>query len=195
MFNCYDLWKMKDNNIRPGRSIIIHKLRGIANTFRSLWRFKCRQRWIKYSGMVRIPNSVYIYSPNKAVSFGHHVQFGRDCYISTDISFGNYVLCAPSVSFIGKNEHTYSSVTSTIWNNKRGHDEMTVIGTDVRIGQGAIILGGVKVGDGAIVAAGSVVTKNVPCCTIVGGNPAKIIKKRFDSEKKEIEYLKYIKTL
>ena len=46
----------------------------------------------------------------------------------------------------------------------------------------AIIMSGVKIGQGAIVGAGSVVTKDIPSYAIVGGNPAKIIKYRFDDE-------------
>ena len=55
-----------------------------------------------------------------------------------------------------------------------------VIGNDVYIGHGAMIMPGVCVGDGAIVAAMSVVTKNVPAFAIVGGNPARIIRMRMD---------------
>ena len=57
-----------------------------------------------------------------------------------------------------------------------------VIGNDVWIGYRAIILSGVTIGDGAVIAAGAVVTKDVPAYGIVGGNPAKLIKKRFDDE-------------
>jgi virginiamycin A acetyltransferase len=56
----------------------------------------------------------------------------------------------------------------------------TIIGNDVWIGMDATILPGVSIGDGAIVSARSVVTKNVEPYTIVGGNPARPIKKRFD---------------
>lgn len=55
----------------------------------------------------------------------------------------------------------------------------TEIGNDVWIGYEAIVMPGVKIGDGAIVAAKSVVTKDVPAYTIVGGHPAKIIRQRF----------------
>lgn len=56
----------------------------------------------------------------------------------------------------------------------------TVIGNDVWIGYEALIMPGVQVGDGAIIAAKSVVTNDVPPYTIVGGNPAKPIRQRFD---------------
>ncbi len=58
----------------------------------------------------------------------------------------------------------------------------TVIGNDVWIGYEAVIMPGVEIGDGAIIASKSVVTKDVLPYTIVGGNPAKVIKKRFADE-------------
>ena len=56
----------------------------------------------------------------------------------------------------------------------------TVIGNDVWIGRKSVIMPGVKIGDGAIVAAYAVVTKDVEPYTLVGGNPARMLKKRFD---------------
>lgn len=58
----------------------------------------------------------------------------------------------------------------------------TVIGNDVWIGYKAIIMPGVKIGDGAIVAAKSVVVKDVAPYTIVGGNPATLVRQRFPDE-------------
>lgn len=57
-----------------------------------------------------------------------------------------------------------------------------IIGNDVWIGSHVLILSGVKIGDGAIVAAGAVVTKDVAPYSIVGGVPAKLIRKRFDDD-------------
>ena len=58
----------------------------------------------------------------------------------------------------------------------------TVIGNDVWIGYDALIMPGVKVGNGAIIAARSVVTGDVPAYAVVGGNPAKVIRYRFDDD-------------
>ncbi len=58
----------------------------------------------------------------------------------------------------------------------------TIIGNDVWIGYKAVIMPGVKVGDGAIIAAKAVVTADVSSYTIVGGNPAKLIRQRFEDD-------------
>lgn len=69
-------------------------------------------------------------------------------------------------------------------------NESIVIGNDVWIGANVIILPGVTIGDGAVLAAGAIVTKDVDCYEVVGGNPARHIRYRFDSE--VIEKLKKI---
>ena len=58
----------------------------------------------------------------------------------------------------------------------------TVIGNDVWIGQNAVVLPGVQIGDGAIIGANSVVGCDVAPYTIVIGNPANVLRKRFDDE-------------
>lgn len=91
------------------------------------------------------------------------------------------------------------------WDNKGN----IVIGNDVWIGYEAVILAGVTIGDGAIIGARAVVTKDVPPYTIVGGVPAKFIRKRFSDDtinellsmrwwdlppEKILERIKYIQT-
>ena len=67
-----------------------------------------------------------------------------------------------------------------------------IIGTDVWIGYEAVILSGVTIGDGAVIGCRAVVTKDVPPYTIVGGVPAKPIRKRFDEETiKELQKIKW----
>src|SRR2546429_327143 len=65
-----------------------------------------------------------------------------------------------------------------------------IIGNDVWFGYGCIIKGGVTIGNGAIIAAGALVVKDVPAYSIVAGNPAKVVKMRFDI--KTIERLQKI---
>lgn len=76
-------------------------------------------------------------------------------------------------------EWGFDSVNITEAWDKKGD---IVIGNDVWIGYEAVILSGVTVGDGAIIGARAVVTKDVPPYTIVGGIPARCIRRRFDEE-------------
>lgn len=71
--------------------------------------------------------------------------------------------------------------------NKIDKKTSVYIGNDVWIGCNVVLLGGIKIGDGAIISAGAVVTKDVEPYTIVGGVPAKPIRKRFTQE--QIEFL------
>ena len=80
------------------------------------------------------------------------------------------------------------SDVATAWDNKGD----IVIGNDVWIGYEAVIMAGAHIGNGAIIAARAVVTKDVPPYTIVGGVPARPIRKRFDKETiRQLETLKW----
>ena len=77
----------------------------------------------------------------------------------------------------------YEEWSHGIWADKSWDNKGDIkIGNDVWIGYDAIIMAGVTIGDGAIIATRAVVTKDVPPYTIVGGVPAKIIRKRFSDE-------------
>jgi acetyltransferase-like isoleucine patch superfamily enzyme len=164
--------------------------RYFMNSFRSFILLKLKYPWIKSSGFVRIPFSTKIWSPSKILTLGNKVQFGQNCIVQCDLEIGNEVLIAGNVSFIGRNDHNYNIVGSSIWNSSRGDNLITRIGNDCWIGHGAIILGGVTIGNGSIIAAGSVVTSDVDSYSIYAGVPAKKIKSRFATEldlKKHLE--------
>lgn len=129
--------------------------------------------------MVRIPWSVSLWSPHKQISLGHRVQFGPGCSVDCDTIIGNDVLLAKNVAFVGRDDHQYDIPGVSIWDSPRGDSFEVVVEDDVWIGHGAIVLSGVTIGAGAIVAAGAVVTKDVPPYSIVGGNPAKLLRQRF----------------
>lgn len=164
--------------------------RYFMNSLRSFIILKVKHPWIKSRGFVRIPFSTKIWSPNKRIILGNKVQFGQNCIVQCDLEIGNEVLIAGNVAFIGRNDHNYTTVGSSIWNSPRGDNATTRIGNDCWIGHGAIILAGVSIGNGSIIAAGSVVTTDIDAYFIYAGVPAKKIKPRFATEsdlKKHLE--------
>ena len=108
---------------------------------------------------------------------------GRFCQIAAGVEFvmndANHQMSAVS---------TFPFYTLEGWNMKASKPEDmpykgdTVIGNDVWIGQNAVILPGVHIGDGAIIGANGVVGSDVEPYTIVAGNPARPIRRRFDDE-------------
>lgn len=121
----------------------------------------------------------------------HHYEFIGDRLI-----IGKFCAIARGIEFVmnGAN-HRMNSVTTYPFNIMGGGWEKatpslsdlqlkgdTIVGNDVWIGQNVTVMPGVNIGDGAIVAACSVIAKDVPAYHIVGGNPAKFIRKRFDDD-------------
>lgn len=133
-----------------------------------------------------------------------HVEIGTRSFTgsNTKISYakiGKYVSISWNVSFggAGNVRHQYDRISLSPFYQLRQfglvdeNEEVSVpnvvIGNDVWIGMGSMLMGGVTVGDGAVIGAGSVVTKDVPPYAIVYGSPAKVHKYRF--EEKVIEKL------
>lgn len=110
---------------------------------------------------------------------------GKFCSIACGAKFlfnsANHTMASlstyPFPLFFDEWELEKKNVTKA-WDNKGD----IIVGNDVWIGYEAVILAGVTIGDGAIIGTGAVVTKDVPPYTIVGGVPAKPIRKRFDDE-------------
>lgn len=107
-----------------------------------------------------------------------------------NILIGKYCSLADDITFMINLNHDYSSITTSaasfltdmVLPSKLPRKGQVLIQNDVWIGHSVTIMGGVTIHNGAVVAAGSVVTKDVPPYAIVGGNPAKIIKYRFEPE-------------
>lgn len=108
---------------------------------------------------------------------------------STKLYIGSYCSIAPNVAFLLGGEHQLHSISTfpfKVWRfgyeREAGSKGNIVVSDDVWIGEGAIICSGVTIGQGAVVAAGSVVARNVEPYSVVGGNPARHIKYRFDDK-------------
>ena len=172
----------KKYNILPGRSVLIHKVRQPFNFLRTKLVFLLKAKYVKYTGFIRVPFDIKIWSPNKDICLGNRVQFGKKCIIQCDIQFEDDILVAGNVSFVGRDDHKYDIIGQKIWDSGRGDSFKTIIEGDVWIGHGAIIVAGVRVGKGSIIAAGSVVVRDIEPFSIVGGNPARFIKSRFNEK-------------
>lgn len=105
----------------------------------------------------------------------------------TRLEIGSYCSIAPNVRFLLGGEHQIYSISTFPfkvcnfgYSKEAKSKGNIIIRDDVWICDGAIICSGVTIGQGAIIAAGAVVTKDIPPYAIVGGNPACIIKYRFD---------------
>ena len=135
----------------------------------------------------------------KNLYIGNNVYFGPNTTIlcsNAKVTIGDDVMFGPNVTIITGNHRTNlvgRTMISITENEKLPENDQEVeIKNDVWIGANAIILKGVTIGRGSIIGAGSVVTKNVPNYSIVGGNPAKLIKMRF-TEKEIIKHEEILK--
>jgi virginiamycin A acetyltransferase len=133
----------------------------------------------------------YYDDPAGAERFEEHVLYHFD-FVGDRLIIGKFCSIAAEVRFImnGGNHpttwlttypfpvfgHGWEVATPTAWPMKGD----TIVGNDVWIGYGAVVMPGVTIGDGAIVATTAVVTKDVPPYAIVGGNPAAVVRYRFD---------------
>lgn len=128
-------------------------------------------------------------------NFEKNVKYHFD-FIGDQLIIGKFCMIASDVTFIMNGGNHLSDGITTYpfaifgkdWNNAMDGKTYptkgdTIIGNDVWIGYGAIIMPGVQIGDGAVIGSRSVVTKDVEPFAIVGGNPAQEIKKRFSSQK------------
>lgn len=155
------------------------------------------QRLCFLKNIIKSPNIIvgdytYYDDPDNVENFLKNVLYHFD-FVGDKLIIGKFCQIATGVRFImngGKHAlYGFSTFPFAAFGNEwrdvpfecqsKGD---TVIGNDVWIGNSATIMPGIKIGDGAIIATNAVVTKNVDPFTIVGGNPAALIRKRFDDE-------------
>lgn len=165
----------------------------------------CYIKNIVKSSNVIIGDYSYYYGEDENDDFNNHITHHYD-FIGDKLIIGKFCSIAKGVEFIMNGANHRMDCVSTYpfyimgsdWGSalKPHTDELplkgdTIIGNDVWIGQNVTILPGVKIGDGAIIGANSIVSKDVPPYAVACGNPARIVKKRFDDE--TIELLEKVK--
>ena len=148
---------------------------------------------------LEVHESTYIMDPYYIISYDSRksdgtlpkIQIGKYCSIAVNCYFtlSQHLLDRFTSTTSPPEMHLFSHGQGNPSSYSRGD---IIIKNDVWIGINCIILDGITIGNGAVVAAGSVVTKDVAPYSIVGGNPAKLIKYRFSPELiKRIEDLKF----
>lgn len=135
----------------------------------------CKLHHTFIAGNVKIGRYTSLWGPN--ISLNGSIKIGSFCSVAENVKIQEY------------NHFTDRLSTYYIFKNvlNEGKRETTTrgsisIGSDVWIGVNSTILSGVKIGNGSIIGANSLVNKDIPNYSIVGGNPAQIIKKRFPDE-------------
>ena len=119
--------------------------------------------------------------------FGRNIHIGKNVFINAGCKFQDQ-----GGIFIGDNVLIgHNVVLATINHDLNPYDRHNIyqpihIGDRAWIGSNAVITQGVTIGEGAVVAAGAVVTKDVPPLTVVGGVPAKVLKKSISDERASV---------
>lgn len=129
---------------------------------------------------VSIGKNSHFFADGGLIKIDKNTAFNMNVHINAsvggEINIGKECLIGPNV-IMRTAGHNFDNLKVLI--RKQGHTVSNIIIDDnVWVGANSVILGGVHIGHGAIIGAGAVVTKDVPCNVIVGGVPAKIIKKR-----------------
>lgn len=164
-------------------SRILAGLRRLRTTWLLL---RCRAH-LQAGRDLHVGTSTRLWAPRRLV-IGHHVYIGKNVNIEANAEIGDFCLLANAVAIVGRHDHDFTRVGYPVrfspWVGSRREpspyiDEKAVIGADVWLGYGAIVLTGTTIGRGCIVAAGSVVTSDLPPYTIAAGIPARPIGTRF----------------
>ena len=146
---------------------------------------------LTYAKGLHIGSGVRLWAP-QFLKFGVNLYLGHEVSIECNCIIGDNCLIANRVAFVGRNDHDYKSIGVPVrfspWigggadGTENDSKNVVKVGDDVWIGYGAIIMTGVSIGKGTIVAAGSVVTRDTPDYSIVGGVPAKVLNSRFSDD-------------
>lgn len=112
-----------------------------------------------------------------ALQIGDQSGIGISCEINGPVTIGKYVMMGPEV-VVYTSGHNFDRIDIPMQQQGSSEEKPVVIEDDVWIGRRAIIMPGVHIGRGCVIGAGAVVTKDIPDYSVVGGVPARILKRR-----------------
>lgn len=111
------------------------------------------------------------------VHLGDRSGIGVNCQLHGPVRIGADVMMGPGVLVYALG-HSFTDTSRPMIEQGYNEPREVVIEEDVWIGARAIILPGVRIGRGSVIGAGSVVTKDIPARSVVGGNPARVVRSR-----------------
>lgn len=184
MSSTEDLFNSNPNvmkGVMPGTN---ERLKALFSPYRSKVIFETGEYGLFGMGSFKNANSVHVFSDtdvkNPCIVMGNHCQMASGSTIAVGGEHYNHQVLNETIS-------DFPDIKELL--KRKGVDHQACfskglvnIGSNVVISLGVTILSGVTIGHGAVIGAGSVVTKDVPPFAIVAGNPAKIIKYRFDED-------------
>lgn len=112
------------------------------------------------------------------IEMGDYSSIGANSVIPNNTIIGKFVMMAPEIHIVANNHNFNKTDIPMCFQGSIEGQTPTIINDDCWIGVRAIFTPGHTIGEGSIIAAGAVVTKNIEPYSIVGGNPAKLIRKR-----------------
>ena len=130
-------------------------------------------------GKVDIIQKGVHFGTGKDIEIGDRSGLGKNTLIPHNIIIGNFVMIAQDL-FVVANNHNFERTDIPMLSQGSPNIEQVIIEDDVWIGARVIVNPGVKIGCGSIIGAGSVVTKDVEAYSVMGGVPAKLIRKRIN---------------
>lgn len=144
--------------------------------------FLCKRIFRSSGKDLNIENGVF-FASGKDIQIGNNSGLGLNARVTGPLTIGNDVMMGPDVMIFTQNHETKR--LDIPMRLQTAPKKGVIIEDDVWIGARVIILPGVTIKKGSIVGAGAIVTKDVPKYAVVAGNPAKIIKYRYDSKQVE----------
>ena len=150
-----------------------YKYKGLPGKIR---RILCKHIFLYCGKSVNVEKGAR-FGNGRFIEIGDYSGIGINCTLPNNVKIGKYVMMGPNCYILDSN-HNFDSIDKPMMFQGYSEKRIVHIDNDVWLGVNVTIMPGIHFKKGTIVGAGSVVTKNFPEYSIIGGNPAKLIRDR-----------------
>ncbi len=150
----------------------------VVGRISNMIRISCCRGIFLYCGRcVSNINRCSFFGRGNEIEIGDYSSIGANCKLHPKVKIGKYVMMGPEVYFVGNN-HIITDTNIPMCFQGKTENMYTIVEDNCWIGARVMIMPGRRIGKGSVIAAGSIVTRDVEPYSIVGGNPARLIKSR-----------------